>query len=541
MFPGIIGMQQAHGYPGYPPGIYPHQGQVHQGQIPVTSAGERPGSRVSPHPSHRTSPSPHRDKASPGGMWPRQPLGQHSPSMASSTQMERSITQGTLRPSVITDAPGREERYEQSNPSARSQAVSPRQYPPEGNPYHMGQRRSPAQQEYMRRQYQQEEQRRERGQQERLEQRHDPGQQERLDQRHERGQQERLEHEKMKKIEELQRHQAQQMHQLTQQQHQQLQQQVHQQAQQRHQEQQQRHQEQQQQQQQHHQQQQQSQHGQRGMESEPNRLINIEEHIRRELLNQQEEESSRPPSKSEMETQRNTSNRSSPAFQGAHNLKEPIDLLKGFSTEKAPSRERSKTGTLTAANLIDAIIIHQINQSNDEPESKYKMDAGGGGTHPPISGQSSPQGQFLGDTKSPTQQVHGKKRWMQSAHSTPHGTPHSTPPLQTGPPSVMGTPPKRPEMDRRSPAVAASPDQRAADRSPAVSSESGAKENNRQSMTLGDHITSIILNDYHTPKPQTQQKSTSNVLSLIGANNGCKYINLQLKHKPYLLHPSPPG
>ena len=154
------------------------------------------------------------------------------------------------------------------------------------------------------------------------------------------------------------------------------------------------------------------------------KVFDMEEQIRKEM-----EITTKRHEEKEDSDNRSSSNRSSPAHSKSHNIQSPADLLRAFvpQTEASTTQvETSKQPSLTAANLIDAIIIHQINQSSDEvpSQSDHKKKP-----HPAVvssstsvtrsdnvetTSPSTPSTTTLSDQRSPTQ-VHGKKRWISDA------------------------------------------------------------------------------------------------------------------------------
>lgn len=188
-----------------------------------------------------------------------------------------------------------------------------------------------------------------------------------------------------------------------------------------------------------------------------------------------------------------SSNRASPAYKGQ--IKEATDILKVFRTEPSPPTQTgpiSRHQGLTAANLIDAIIVHQINQvdenhlvvGKDNAVDRKKVETPPSSIAPPMHSEQ----------KSPSQ-VHGKKKWIQE-----HPQAMSQAPQR--PPQQMSKPPTS-EAQRPSPMPGAG----------GSASRDGTEPRPPPSSakTLGEHINSIILMDYNTDKPPPKESVLSRI------------------------------
>ncbi|XP_069134588.1 filaggrin-like [Argopecten irradians] len=238
--------------------------------------------------------------------------------------------------------------------------------------------------------------------------------------------------------------------------------------------------------------------------------FNMEEQIRKEIMESKRKEEKNDDVIMTSLSSKSELSRSPASTQSQSNkLKDPTDLFKAFVSDQSQTTTARDSprgpSALTAANLIDAIIIHQINQSIDEPESKVpKQDV------PPSASQLTPEASdgsipSLQDQKSPTQ-MHGKKKWAHE-QNTPRAT--SPTPTSTGITPQMSTPPeRRPQGMASSPGVADG--NRIQNKSPSSTMLAGGS---KPGMTLGEHINSIILSDYNT-RPNT---SKNGVLSQLGA------------------------
>ncbi|KAL3856873.1 hypothetical protein ACJMK2_011584, partial [Sinanodonta woodiana] len=189
----------------------------------------------------------------------------------------------------------------------------------------------------------------------------------------------------------------------------------------------------------------------------------------------------------------------------------PLDVR---LTQPSKAGDTSRPKHLTAANLIDAIIVHQINQSPDcpKPDPSESITSRLAASSP-SNRQSSEDNVTTSkatEKKSPTaSQPAGKKRWITPASST-SSSPSSTP-LPTS---------SKPEQEREQSTYGASNStghtgfSTAADSSSkTVTSESSGRP--RQMMTLGDHINSIILLDYEKKSTTDEKNSFSNLLNKI--------------------------
>jgi hypothetical protein len=151
------------------------------------------------------------------------------------------------------------------------------------------------------------------------------------------------------------------------------------------------------------------------------KAFNLEEQIRREIMDSPKQEER--VHKSDTESNRSSSNRSSPGYRG--NIQTPAEFFKVFAQDPSGSNRAGseRHSSLTAANLIDAIIIHQINNSTEETSttksetpmvssmSRPKLD-------PPDSAQNPVTQSMLPDQKSPPA-MHGKKRWVHESQQRP--------------------------------------------------------------------------------------------------------------------------
>ncbi|XP_056017947.1 serine/arginine repetitive matrix protein 2-like isoform X6 [Ostrea edulis] len=229
------------------------------------------------------------------------------------------------------------------------------------------------------------------------------------------------------------------------------------------------------------------------------KAFNLEEQIRREIMDSPKEERIH---KSDTESNRSSSNRSSPGYRS--NIQTPAEFFKVFAQEPSgASRSGSeRQSSLTAANLIDAIIIHQINNSTEETsttksETTMVSSMTRPKLEPPDSAQHPVPQSMLPDQKSPPA-MHGKKRWVHESQQRPaQSSPMpSTPQGGSGHVSDNDNSPTTSSVEARTP------------------KPEGSGGEQKNSMTLGEHITSIIMMDYGNSK----QHLKNNVLSQINGN-----------------------
>lgn len=205
---------------------------------------------------------------------------------------------------------------------------------------------------------------------------------------------------------------------------------------------------------------------------------------------------------------------------GGSKVNHPTDLLKVFASDSQHISKQQDSGSgkncsMTAAKLIDAIIVHQINQSTEDTSTSdttssqsramkqdpkvssqgsmsqnqqgNQMYSQGGQGHmmvgPGYPGQMYPGQQhfqkeqgYKGESKSPPVQM-GKKRWM-----------HTQPPAQGAPGSFSPVGSTKSEPDSKPPSRPPS--------SGGGSVHSQSPVQDPKQMTFGDHINSIILQDY---------------------------------------------
>lgn len=226
-------------------------------------------------------------------------------------------------------------------------------------------------------------------------------------------------------------------------------------------------------------------------ERERQKKLMIEEKMRKEAIKEEQSTvSSKPDSPW-------SSNRASPAYNKGQ-IKEATDILKVFRTEPSPPTQTgpiSRHQGLTAANLIDAIIVHQINQVDEGNAAAGKENAADRKKVETPPGSSAHSG--LSEQKSPSQ-VHGKKKWIQE-HPQAMGQAPQRPPQQMSKP-----PTTEPQRSAPMPGGGGSSSHDGMETAPRP--PSSAK-------TLGEHINSIILMDYNTDKVQTKE-------SVLGRING---------------------
>ncbi|XP_071179529.1 nuclear receptor corepressor 1-like isoform X3 [Mytilus edulis] len=249
-------------------------------------------------------------------------------------------------------------------------------------------------------------------------------------------------------------------------------------------------------------------------ERERQAKLMMEEKIRKENQARHEAKEESAMSSAKPGSPWSSSNRASPAY-NKNQIKEATDILKVFRQDASPpsaSGPMSRHQGLTAANLIDAIIVHQINQvdensnSGRDTSSRATTDTERKKVETPPSIPTSTHMEQSGLQKSPLQ-VHGKKKWIQehpqsmtptpqrqtqpkpipsSAEPQKHGTPSSGAGAGGGAAGTAGTGPFE----------------------PVTRPISSAK-------TLGEHINSIILMDYNTDHPTPPKDS---VLSRINGS-----------------------
>lgn len=237
----------------------------------------------------------------------------------------------------------------------------------------------------------------------------------------------------------------------------------------------------------------------------------MEEKFRKEIHRQQDIKEENTLSKSENPW--SSSNRGSPAYNKGQ-IKEATDILKVFRQDASPPASGpSRHQGLTAANLIDAIIVHQINQVDEnstaatketpqQPERK-KMET------PPSSNGAPPPN---AEQKSPSQVhgKHGKKKWIQqhpqSVTPTPQHPQQQVLTKSSNPPA-MSTEPQRHSTTAPGGSGSNSRD--------GVVPETGSRPPSSGAKTLGEHINSIILMDYNT---QTKPAPKDGVLSRISVS-----------------------
>lgn len=133
--------------------------------------------------------------------------------------------------------------------------------------------------------------------------------------------------------------------------------------------------------------------------------------------------------KTEIDSNRSTSNRSSPGYR-QQNISTPAEFFKVFAQDQSGTNRSGseRQSSLTAANLIDAIIIHQINSSTEDspvtsktetsPMNSMVSSASRPKQEPPDSAPQPGPHSLQPDQKSPTA-MHGKKRWVHESQQRP--------------------------------------------------------------------------------------------------------------------------
>ncbi|XP_078336139.1 uncharacterized protein LOC111132990 isoform X2 [Crassostrea virginica] len=236
------------------------------------------------------------------------------------------------------------------------------------------------------------------------------------------------------------------------------------------------------------------------------KAFNLEEQIRREIMESPKQEDK--SHKSDADINKSSSNQSTQGYR-QQNIQTPAEFFKVFAQDaSATSRTGSeRQSSLTAANLIDAIITHQINSSTEEsaipskqessPMSSVVSSASRPKQEPPDSAPQPGPHLMPSDQKSPPT-MHGKKRWVHESQQRPaQSSPMPTTPQSgSGQVSDSDNSPSTSSMEGRTP----------------KSDSSSAEQKNR--MTLGEHITSIIMMDYGNGKPPMK----NNVLSQINGS-----------------------
>ncbi|XP_062578280.1 uncharacterized protein LOC134240185, partial [Saccostrea cucullata] len=212
-----------------------------------------------------------------------------------------------------------------------------------------------------------------------------------------------------------------------------------------------------------------------------NKAFNLEEQIRREIMGSPKQEDR--GFKSDTESNKSFSNRSSPGFRNATSkIHTPAEFFKAFAQDTSGTNRSGseRQASLSDANLIDAIIIHQINNSTEETAI----------TKPEAS-----------SVVSSMPRPHGKKRWVHKSQQRPvKSSPMSSTP-QSGSVQVSDSEnsPTTSSMEARTP----------------KSEDPGGEQ--KSSMTLEEHMTSIItMMDYGNTKPSAK----ANVLSQINGSPG---------------------
>ncbi|XP_062612338.1 nuclear receptor corepressor 2-like isoform X1 [Saccostrea cucullata] len=235
-----------------------------------------------------------------------------------------------------------------------------------------------------------------------------------------------------------------------------------------------------------------------------NKAFNLEEQIRREIMESPKQDDR--GFKSDTESNKSSSNRSSPGFRNTtSNIQTPAEFFKVFAQDPSGTNRSGseRQASLTAANLIDAIIIHQINNSTEEtattkPEASSVVSSmPRPKQEPPDSAPQPVPHSTPPDQKSPPA-MHGKKRWVHESQQRPvQSSPMpSTPQSGSGQVSDSENSPTTSSMEARTP------------------KSEGPGGEQKSSMTLGEHITSIIMMDYGNTKPSAK----ANVLSQINGS-----------------------
>lgn len=235
------------------------------------------------------------------------------------------------------------------------------------------------------------------------------------------------------------------------------------------------------------------------------KAFNLEEQIRREIMESPKQEERLH--KTETDSSRSTSNRSSPGYR-QQNISTPAEFFKVFAQDQSGTNRSGseRQSSLTAANLIDAIIIHQINSSTEEtatsktetsPMNSMVSSASRPKQEPPDSAPQAGPHSLQPDQKSPPA-MHGKKRWVHESQQRPaQSSPMpSTPQSGSGQVSDSDNSPTTSSMDAQTP------------------KSEGSSAEQKNNMTLGEHITSIIMMDYGNGKPSLK----NNVLSQINGS-----------------------